>query len=117
MALIFRTPVYNTNLVLVELILVVIFAGSFIFGLSAEGGDISKVIAEITSFKLSSQLNYVFFFIMAGILFFNGISIVSSTAISREGKAAYFMKYIPMSPPSKLMQRFLLELLSTYYYQ
>ncbi|HHU27817.1 TPA: hypothetical protein GXZ54_01510 [bacterium] len=96
--LIFRTPVYNTNLVLVELILVVIFAGSFIFGLSAEGGDISKVIAEITSFKLSSQLNYVFFFIMAGILFFNGISLVSSTAISREGKAAYFMKYIPMSP-------------------
>lgn len=96
--LIIRTPVYNTNLVLVEFIMVIIMAASFIFGASADGGDINALIKQVMSFRINSQLSYIIFIFLGGLLFFNGVSLISASSISREGKSAYFMKYIPMSP-------------------
>jgi ABC-2 type transport system permease protein len=93
----FRTPIYNMNLIVVDLIMIVIFGFSFIGG-NASGEEGKLMLNEILKFRLPSNNGGFIFFILAGTLFFNGVSAIAATAISREGKTAWFMKFIPVSP-------------------
>ena len=93
-----RSPIYNMNLILPVFIMPIIFTISGVLGFS-EGAEesLDELLIMVKEFINFSNGN-VLVFTVALLSFFTSMSMSSSTAISRDGKNAYFNKIIPVSP-------------------
>ena len=92
--ILFRTPVFFTNCVLTALLMPIILTVAVYTSL--QGMDLR---AFITPQLLESIPNLWCYVLVISFLvgsFMGGINMISSTAISREGTNAYFMKFIPV---------------------
>lgn len=92
--ILFRTPVFFTNCVLTALLMPIILTVAVYTSL--QGMDLR---AFITPQWLESIPNLWCYVLVISFLvgsFMGGINMISSTAISREGTNAYFMKFIPV---------------------
>ena len=96
----FRTPVYFLNCALMTFIWPVIFAVPIAFSLmgSREDLDMAGVGMEEVQMLFSGDLaqGIIMLSVFGVTAFICTCSMASSTAVSREGKSYYFMKYIPV---------------------
>ena len=76
---------------------------SIFSGLKAGGGveELEGLITMIKSISLSNSFNFGIAFGIG--LFFSSMSMISSCAISRMGKSAGFIKYIPVSASTQVL--------------
>jgi len=92
-----RSPIYFLNLIFVIILVPVIMIVSMVFSMSAAGEsiDINQIMDALASLglTLSSPLGFLVFF--GALLFLTSVNLISSTAASRMGKSASFVKYIP----------------------
>lgn len=92
-----RSPIYFLNLIFVIILVPVIMIVSMVFSMSAAGEsiDINQIMEALASLglTLSSPLGFLIFF--GALLFLTSVNLISSTAASRMGKSASFVKYIP----------------------
>jgi ABC-2 type transport system permease protein len=93
--LMLRSPIYFSNLILVVILVPIIMIISFAASFSAVGADedIAQLM-EMLHFNMSDPMTFVIGF--AVLLFFGSVNMIASTAISRMGKSAEFIKYIPV---------------------
>ena len=96
--LIVRSPTYFMNLVFVSFIFPIITFISFFTGFSrgSDGGKtFNDFIVEFqnSGFTPAHATGFMIFF--AILIFFASMTLISSTSISRMGKSASFVKYIP----------------------
>jgi len=90
--LLLRTPVYFLNCVLISLIYPLFILFPLFMGGGAEREEFSMIIESLRAFDRGTLL-----LIVLGSGFVLGsVNIIASSAISREGKGLYFMKYIPV---------------------
>ena len=102
--LLLRTPVYFLNCVLISLIYPIFFLLPFIAG--GTGSD--DVSLEQIFFILRKINPGLILMGMVGAGFMLGsVNSISSTAISREGKNLYFMKYIPVPYTTQIYSKIL----------
>lgn len=96
--MIYRSPTYLLNFVIVIFIMPIMFV--VVFAFSGEAFDIALLVQELglSNFRTST----VFLIVFTILMFFNSMSMASSTAISREGINAWFMKTIPVSPMKQI---------------
>ncbi|MBN2883763.1 MAG: hypothetical protein JXN10_09555 [Clostridia bacterium] len=100
--LIFRTPIYFMNLVLIDILLPLFMIIPMFISIGAEQINVIKdqLIASATPGIFIAVSFIVFMFISA----MNGIT---ATSISREGKQIYMMKYLPISYTEQLNAKLL----------
>ncbi|MBS3990544.1 MAG: hypothetical protein KGZ51_00600 [Erysipelothrix sp.] len=98
--LLFRTPVYFFNNVLVVLLLPIIMGVSY----SQASGELS--IPMLTSFIKGNPLFLIFGASSIG-AFFSMINLVTPTSVSREGDNKYHMLLFPVSISTQLYAKFL----------
>lgn len=102
--LLLRTPVYFLNCVLISLIYPLFFLLPFIAGGAATDG----VSLDQVFFALRKINPGLILLGMVGAGFLLGsVNSISSTAISREGKNLYFMKYIPVPYTTQIYSKIL----------
>lgn len=100
--LLFRTPVYFFNNILVMLILPIIFGFSFIQG---AGGNMIEFEA-LSTFIASQPIILVV--VSAGLsALFSTINLVTPTSISREGSSKYHMLLYPVEMSTQLYAKFI----------
>lgn len=100
--LLFRTPVYFFNNILVMLILPIIFGFSFIQG---AGGNMIEFEA-LSTFIASQPIMLVV--VSAGLsALFSTINLVTPTSISREGSSKYHMLLYPVEMSTQLYAKFI----------
>ncbi len=87
-----RTPMFMLNLVIVIFITPVIL----ILSLFLSFGGIDEISLLVSNGNVFNNLN-IYFILLIVFIFFAAISAVSASAISREGRSAWFMKAIPVS--------------------
>ena len=95
-----RSPTYNMNLLIPVFLVPIIFVISFGFGFT-EGAEIDMSFNEIIAMvkeMINVKEGSIFTFVFAGLTFFTSFTMTSSSAISREGKQAFFLKTIPVAP-------------------
>ena len=94
-----RSPIYNMNLVLPVFLMPIILGVSMFAGFS-EVDEVGTLTEFINGFKeiIDFSVGNVLVFTVAILSFFTSMSMSSSTAISRDGKNAYFNKIIPVEP-------------------
>jgi len=97
-----RSPTYVFNLLTPPILVVVISVFSLYGGISASEGtgdalSFAMLIASITPY-FNFNFGAIVFFVGAGTMFIAAMTMISSTAISREGKNAYLMKTWPVKP-------------------
>lgn len=94
-----RSPIYNMNLVL-PVFLMPIILGVSMFASFSEVDEVGTLTEFINGFKeiIDFSAGNVLVFTVAILSFFTSMSMSSSTAISRDGKNAYFNKIIPVEP-------------------
>ncbi len=91
-----RTPVFMLNIVFTALIVPIIVIGSGLMGvITGSNGDTSVLASLSFNSYLNSPIAY--FIVLLVCVFFTSSSLAASTAISREGSNAWFMKVIPVS--------------------
>lgn len=109
-----RNPIFFMQCVLPSVLMPIIILISFIAGISNEE-NMRQMQAEIAKVNLNTI--YTVLIITGIVQFFSMIIYVSTTAISRDGQSAIFMKYIPISLYKqikyKAMPNFILIMLST----
>mgnify|MGYP005851555587 CR=1 FL=1 len=93
--LLLRSPVAFINCVLITFIWPVLILIGFL------GGGNSS-FAQVSAFVSGAHGGVVIAVLTAFSAFMSSANSITSTAISREGKSVYFMKYIPMSVKSQL---------------
>lgn len=108
-----RNPIFFMQCVLPSVLMPIIFSICFLAGISGESPvEIQKELSQI-------DLNNIYTVIVISLIvqFFSMLIYVSSTAISRDGTNAIFMKYIPISLYKqikyKAIPNFILVMLST----
>lgn len=90
--LVLRTPVYFLNCVLISLIYPLFILFPFLLGSGEDQAEMEGFLTMLKTFDRGSLLLGI-----VGVGFLMGsINIIASTAISREGKNFYFLKYIPV---------------------
>lgn len=97
---ILRSPAYNMNLIIPVFLVPIIFVISFGFGFT-EGAEIDMSLSDIVAMvkeMINVKNGSIFLFVLAGLTFFTSFTMISSSAISREGKQAFFLKMIPVAP-------------------
>jgi ABC-2 type transport system permease protein len=104
--LLLRTPVYFLNCMLISLIYPVFFLLPFFAG----GADAAEV-GEILRIVQDAPESTILLFMAAAGFVLGGLNIISGTAISREGKNFFFMKYIPVP----YMTQIYAKILSAFY--
>lgn len=105
--LVLRTPVYFMNCVLISLIYPLFFLLPFAMGSSEDAQEMDAALQFIRNVDSG-----VLIMVMVGAGFLMGsINIISSTAISREGKNFFVVKYIPVS----YMTQIYAKILSSFY--
>ena len=92
--ILFRTPVFFTNCVLTALLMPIILTVAVYTSL--QGMDLRAFITPQLLESIPNLWCYVLVISFMGGSFMGGINMISSTAISREGTNAYFMKFIPV---------------------
>ena len=95
-----RSPTYNMNLLIPVFLVPIIFVISFGFGFT-EGAEIDMSFNEIIAMvkeMINVKEGSIFTFVFAGLTFFTSFTMTSSSAISREGKQAFFLKTVPVAP-------------------
>ena len=94
-----RSPIFNMNLVLPVFLMPIILGVSMFAGFS-EVDEVGTLTEFINGFKeiIDFGVGNVLVFAVAILSFFTSMSMSSSTAISRDGKNAYFNKIIPVEP-------------------
>lgn len=92
-----RSPVYNMNLISTVLVVPLIFAISFAFGFinGTEGMNFNEVFMYMSEI-LNFESGYSIVFAIAVLSFFTCFSPIAATAISRDGKNAWTNKVIPL---------------------
>lgn len=105
--LLVRTPVYFLNCVLISLIYPLFFIIPFALGSTEDMAEMEGIYQFIRDTDKGILLVVL---VGAGFLL-GSINIISSTAISREGKNFYFIKYIPVS----YMTQIYAKILSSFY--
>lgn len=96
-----RSPTYIFNLLMPPVLVIVIMSFSMYGSLSAagdEGTDILAQIAPMLQGAFSFHEGSTTFFAGAAVMFIASMTMISSTAISREGKNAFLIKTWPISP-------------------
>ena len=105
--LLLRTPIYFLNCVLISLIYPLFILFPIFMGSSGDKDEMLQVLGFIRSVDEG-----VLIVGMAGIGFLLGsVNVISSTAISREGKNFYFLKYIPVPYSTQIYAK----ILSSFY--
>lgn len=89
--LIFRTPIYFMNLVLIDILLPVMILIPMFISL---GSDQVKEIKNLLTSSVPEGIFVTGAFIL--FLFISAMNGITATTISREGKQLYIMKYIPI---------------------
>lgn len=89
-----RTPIFMLNIVAIVFIMPIIIVFSFVISSGSEGSSFLLNIGDV-SLYLKDSLIYII--VLAICIFFTCTSVAASTAISREGSNAWFMKVIPVS--------------------
>lgn len=92
--ILFRTPVFFTNCVLTALLMPIILTVAVYTSL--QGMDLRAFITPQLLEGIPNLWCYVLVISFLVGSFMGGINMISSTAISREGTNAYFMKFIPV---------------------
>lgn len=92
--ILFRTPVFFTNCVLTALLMPIILTVAVYTSL--QGMDLRTFITPQLLESIPNLWCYVLVISFLVGSFMGGINMISSTAISREGTNAYFMKFIPV---------------------
>lgn len=94
-----RSPIFNMNLVLPVFLMPIILGVSMFAGFS-EVDEVGTLTELINGFKeiIDFSVGNVLVFTVAILSFFTSMSMSSSTAISRDGRNAYFNKIIPVEP-------------------
>ncbi len=100
--LLFRTPVYFLNCILMNFLWPLFLIIPFISQTAAQDEDISALLPYLQGPGAESAIVLAFF--AAGI-FVTGSNLISSTAISREGKNLFFMKFIPVDYRKQLLAK------------
>jgi len=105
--LLLRTPIYFLNCVLISLIYPLFILFPIFMGSSGDKDEIMQILTFIRSVDEG-----ILIVGMAGVGFlFGSVNIISSTAISREGKNFYFLKYIPVPYSTQIYAK----ILSSFY--
>ena len=105
--LLVRTPIYFLNCILISLIYPLFILFPIFMGSSGDKAEMEQLFTFIRSVDQG-----ILMVGMVGVGFLLGsINIISSTAISREGKNFYFVKYIPVS----YMTQIYAKILSSFY--
>ncbi len=104
MKILFRTPVYLLNCVLVVVMVPIIFIISML-GSGKQGID--ELINMFVGFDISSFYGELLFIIVGIILFFSAMNSVTVTAISREGQGFAFSKSMPIAYRTQIMAKLL----------
>lgn len=107
MKILLRTPAYFMNCVLVSLILPLFFVFPMVLG-----GEFSNILKELQTMNLAEIRSYVpqelvVVGIIAAMVFYAGLNMISATAITREGSNFSFMKYIPVPYRTQLLAKIL----------
>lgn len=105
--LLLRTPVYFLNCILLSLILPL-----FIIFPMLLSGSINEILAELKILNLDEirgliPPDLIVIAIVAVMVFYSGLNLISATAISREGSNFSFMKYIPVPYRTQLLAKML----------
>jgi ABC-2 type transport system permease protein len=100
--LLFRTPVYFLNCILMNFLWPLFLMLPLAAQPAGSGDDISALLPYIQ--KPGSESVIVMVFFAMGI-FITASNIISSTAISREGRNLFFMKYIPVEYKKQLLAK------------
>ena len=91
-----RTPIFMLNIVVIVFLMPLILAFSFIISFTSSGGD-TNILLNIKDVTLYLKDPFIYLIVLAVSIFFTCTSVAASTAISREGNNAWFMKVIPVS--------------------
>lgn len=94
-----RSPVFNMNLISTVIIVPIVLVFSFFVGMieSGEELNIGELLSSLKGF-VDFNSGYVMAFTIAILSFFTSFAMVASTAISRDGKYAWINKVIPVKP-------------------
>ena len=92
---IWRSPSFNMNLLLMEVLMPFILIISTVIGFTGSEGGKNVLLSFLKDINLKAPLTMGILFLVAS--FFASMSLASPTAISREGKNASFIKGIPVS--------------------
>ncbi len=106
--LLLRTPIYFLNCVLISLIYPIFFLLPFIAG-GATGDSLS--LEQVFAALRQANPGFLLLGMVAGGILLGAVNSISATAISREGKNFYFMKYIPVP----YMTQIYAKILSAFY--
>lgn len=97
--LMWRSPSFNMNLISTIIIVPIIFVISFVFGFAGGGENLSfSEIITTMKYLLNFDSAYSMAFAIAVFSFFTCFSPVAATAISRDGKHAWYNKVLPIKP-------------------
>ncbi|MBP1744344.1 MAG: transporter [Firmicutes bacterium] len=98
--LLFRTPVYFLNCILMNFLWPMFLIIPFVSQTAAQDEDIAMLLPYLQGPGADAAIVLVFF---AMGIFITGSNLISSTAISREGKNLFFMKFIPVDYRKQLL--------------
>lgn len=91
--LLFRTPVYFLNCVLTNFL----WPAFILIPIFTKGGEINQIRSVAAQLNNPNILRYAIAGVTSAALFISGTNMISSTAISREGKNLYVSKYLPVN--------------------
>lgn len=91
--LLFRTPVYFLNCVLMNFLWPVFI----LIPIFTKGGEIEQLRSAVAQLSNPNALRYAVAGVASAAMFISGTNMISSTAISREGKNLYVSKYLPVN--------------------
>jgi len=91
--LLFRTPVYFLNCILTNLL----WPAFILIPMFTKAGEISQLRNALGQLNNVNTLKYAIAGVVSAALFISGSNMISSTAISREGKNLYVSKYLPVN--------------------
>ncbi len=100
-----RSPTYIFNLLMPPVLVIVIMSFSLYGSLSAageEGQNILTQLAPMLQGAFSFNEGSTIFFAGAAVMFIASMTMISSTAVSREGKNAFLIKTWPLSPVTQM---------------
>ena len=108
--ILFRTPTYFLNCVIMNFLWPLIVLIPFL-----SDKNIMKSMDKISVIYKSPRISAIVFAAGVAVFMFIGVSnCITSTAISREGKDLYFMKFIPVSFKTQIMAKVLSALTLSY---
>lgn len=103
-----RSPTYIFNLLMPPVLVVVIMSFSLYGTLSAAGEGSQDMLTQLVPMlqnAFSFNEGSTMFFAGAAVMFIASMTMISSTAVSREGKNAFLIKTWPLSPLAQMRSK------------